>query len=99
MAVESVSGTAGSGIGRSVRPVLSRIRQRVLVRAGAHEAKVAAIWLSRRLTGLSGREVGEAFGVRPARVSNVLGDVRTGRWRALRPTLEEMEKRLLAENE
>ncbi len=88
---------------------LSRVRAAVasrfgvpepaLVRAGAHEAKVAAIWLSRRLTGLSGREVGAAFGVRPARVSNVLGDVRTGRWRTLRPTLEEMEKRLLAENE
>ncbi len=88
---------------------LSRVRAAVasrfgvpepaLVRAEAHEAKVAAIWLSRRLTGLSGREVGEAFGVRPARVSNVLGDVRTGRWRALRPMLEEMEKRLLAENE
>ena len=88
---------------------LSRVRAAVASRfgvpepalalAGAHEAKVAAIWLSRRLTGLSGREVGAAFGVRPARVSNVLGDVRTGRWRALRPTLEEMEKRLLAENE
>lgn len=70
-----------------------------LARAAAHEAKVAAIWLSRRLTGLSGREVGEAFGVRPARVSNVLGDVRNGRWRALRPALDEMEKGLLAENE
>ena len=70
----------------------------VLLRA-AHEAKVAAIWLSRRLTGLSGREVGAAFGVRQARVSNVLGDVRSGRWRALRPALDELEKGLLAENE
>ena len=66
---------------------------------GAHEAKVAAIWLSRRLTGLSGREVGAAFGVRQARVSNVLGDVRSGRWRTLRPALDELEKGLLAENE
>jgi len=66
---------------------------------GAHEAKVAAIWLSRRLTGLSGREVGAAFGVRQARVSNVLGDVRSGRWKALRPALDELEKGLLAENE
>ncbi|MBK6405777.1 MAG: hypothetical protein IPF66_12480 [Holophagales bacterium] len=70
-----------------------------LAHPGAHEAKVAAIWLSRRLTGLSGSEVGAAFGVRQARVSNVLGDVRTGRWRALRPALDELEKGLLAENE
>lgn len=70
-----------------------------LARPGAHEAKVAAIWLSRRLTGLSGREVGQAFGVRQARVSNVLGDVRSGRWKALRPALDELEKGLLAENE
>jgi hypothetical protein len=70
-----------------------------LVLPSAHEAKVAAIWLSRRLTGLSGREVGTAFGVKQARVSNVLGDVSSGRWKALRPTLDEMEKRLLAENE
>ncbi len=70
-----------------------------LGRAGAHGAKVAAIWLSRRLTGLSGREIGAAFGVKPARVSNVLGDVREGRWKALRPALDELEKGLLAENE
>ena len=70
-----------------------------LGRASAREAKVAAIWLSRRLTGLSGREVGAAFGVKPARVSNVLGDVREGRWKALRPALDELEKGLLAENE
>ena len=70
-----------------------------LAHPGAHEAKVAAIWLSRRLTGLSGSEVGAAFGVRQARVSNVLGDVRSGRWRALRPALDELEKGLLAENE
>jgi REP element-mobilizing transposase RayT len=70
-----------------------------LARPDAHEAKVAAIWLSRRLTGLSGREVGAAFGVGQARVSNVLGDVRAGRWKALRPALDEMEKGLLAENE
>lgn len=75
------------------------VREPDLARASAHAAKVAAIWLSRRLTGLSGREVGEAFGVRPARVSNVLGDVRAGRWAELRPTLDEMEKGLLAENE
>ncbi len=88
---------------------LSRVKSAVSARFGvpetglgrsdAHAAKVAAIWLSRRLTGLSGREVGEAFGVRPARVSNVLGDVREGRWKALRPTLDELEKRLLAESE
>jgi hypothetical protein len=88
---------------------LPRVRSAVAARFGvaeqdlgrpvAHEAKVAAIWLSRRLTGLSGREVGAAFGVKPARVSNVLGDVRSGRWSALRPTLDELEKRLLAENE
>jgi len=70
-----------------------------LASPGSHGAKVAAIWLSRRLTGLSGSEVGAAFGVRQARVSNVLGDVRSGRWRALRPTLDELEKGLLAENE
>jgi hypothetical protein len=88
---------------------LSRVRSAVsssfgvaepeLNRARAHGAKVAAIWLSRRLTGLSGREVGEAFGVTPARVSNVLGDVRSGRWKALRPALDELEKGLLAEHE
>lgn len=75
------------------------VAEQDLARASAHGAKVAAIWLSRRLTGLSGREVGAAFGVKPARVSNVLSDVRSGRWSALRPALDELEKRLLAENE
>ena len=46
-----------------------------------------------------GSEVGATFGVRQARVSNVLGDVRSGRWKALRPALDELEKGLLAENE
>jgi hypothetical protein len=103
---------AGSGPGERLprgAVELSRVKAAVasrfgvpepeLARPGAHEAKVAAIWLSRRLTGLSGREVGAAFGVRQARVSNVLGDVRSGRWRALRPALDELEKGLLAENE
>ncbi|MCL4809489.1 MAG: hypothetical protein KJ062_17130 [Thermoanaerobaculia bacterium] len=75
------------------------VAEQDLARPAAHEAKVAAIWLSRRLTGLSGREVGAAFGVKAARVSNVLGDVRSGRWSALRPALDDLEKRLLAENE
>ena len=103
--------TSPPGTGRPARGAveLSRVRAAVssrfgvadtdLARAGAHGAKVAAIWLSRRLTGLSGREVGAAFGVRQARVSNVLGDVASGRWKALRPALDELEKRLLAENE
>ena len=88
-------------LGRVRSAVASRfgLAEAELASPGAHEAKVAAIWLSRRLTGLSGREVGEAFGVKQARVSNVLGDVASGRWKALRPTLDEMEKRLLAENE
>lgn len=92
---------AGIDLARVRAAVASRfgVAEPELSRAGAHEAKVAAIWLSRRLTGLSGREVGAAFGVKQARVSNVLGDVRTGRWKALRPALDELEKGLLAENE
>ena len=70
-----------------------------LARPGAHEAKVAAIWLSRRLTGLSGREVGR--GVRREAGPRQQRPRRrpSGRWKALRPTLDEMEKGLLAENE
>jgi len=62
------------------------------MRGGAD--KVAALYLARRLSGLSTREVGEAFGVTATRVSNVARDVEKGAWKSLQNVLLRLEKSL-----
>jgi chromosomal replication initiation ATPase DnaA len=72
-----------------------RVAPEALSRSRGGADKIAAIYLARKLTRLGGREIGEAFGVKPARVSNVVtqieakdGDV------ALKRRVERLRKRL-----
>lgn len=70
-------------------PSIDRIRKAVaqefgvdeaaLSRRRGGEAKMAAIYLSRRLSGKKGFEIADAFGVKPARVSNVVSEIEVGR--------------------
>jgi REP element-mobilizing transposase RayT len=46
-----------------------------LARRRGGDEKKAAIYLARKLTRLGGREIGAAFGVKPARVSNVVTEL------------------------
>ena len=57
----------------------------------AGEPRMAAIYLSTRLTGLTAREVGAAFGVKRGRVSNVVASVEHGGFESLRRRLGTLE--------
>ena len=61
-------------IGRVRREVARewRVAEEDLSRRRGGEEKKAAIYLTKKLTGLGGREVGEAFGVKAAQVSHVI---------------------------
>lgn len=60
---------------------------------GGAEKKVA-IYLARKLTALGGREIGRAFGVKPARVSNIVTEIETGRAGPLARQAERLRARL-----
>lgn len=68
--------------------------QRGLSRSGGGEDKRAAICLARKPTRLTGREIGEARGVKLARVSDVVTELedegRQGLWRCI----ERLRRRL-----
>jgi REP element-mobilizing transposase RayT len=66
-----------------------------LSRSRGGEDKMAAIYLARKLTGLTGREIGNAFDVRPARVSNVIREIEEEDPRRLRPRVERLRTKLL----
>ncbi|MGE5277091.1 MAG: REP-associated tyrosine transposase [Acidobacteriota bacterium] len=51
------------------------VPERALARRRGGDEKKAAIYLARKLTRLGGREIGAAFGVKPARVSNVVTEI------------------------
>jgi putative transposase len=70
-----------------------RVEPEALSRMRGGEDKKAAIYLARRLTRLGGREIGKAFGVKPARVSNVVTEMEAGR-SALARRVERLRKRL-----
>ena len=59
------------------------------------EEKMAAIYLARKLTGLSGRGVASAFGVKEARVSNVLREIEEGGRKRLRARVERLRVALV----
>ena len=98
----------GAAVPRSERGVafvpIATIRSTVAEDFGVEEArlsrrrggaeKVAALYLARRLSGESGDRIGEAFGVKAARVSNVVTEVERGDWPKLKNRLKELEKRL-----
>ncbi len=56
-----------------------KVNESDLSRRRGGEDKIAAIYLASALTGRPGAEVGRAFGVRPARVSNVRTEIDSGR--------------------
>jgi REP element-mobilizing transposase RayT len=62
-------------------------------RRGGAEKK-AGIYLARKLTRLGGREIGHAFGVRAARVSNVVTEIEQGRDGPLTARVERLRDRL-----
>jgi putative transposase len=76
------------------RPTLDQVRAAVsgewnlsleaLQRRRAGEARVAAIYLATKISGLTAREVGAAFGVKRGRVSNVVAEVERSRDAGLR---------------
>jgi REP-associated tyrosine transposase len=61
-------------------------------RGGAQ--KKAAIYLARKLTHLAGRQIGQAFGVKSARVSNIVTEIEQGRDPALTARAERLRVRL-----
>lgn len=56
----------------------------------AGDAKLAAIYLSRKLSGKSAREIGAAFGVKRGRVGNVMAELGTRRRRYLRERIDKL---------
>ncbi len=70
------------------------VEPEALSRSRGGAEKKAAIYLARRLTRLKGREIGEAFGVKPARVSNVVTEMEAGRSAALARRVERLLRRL-----
>jgi chromosomal replication initiation ATPase DnaA len=73
------------------------VRVEALSRKRGGEEKMAAIYLARKLTGLSGREVSSAFGVKEARVSNVIREIEEGDRKRLRARVERLRVALLNE--
>jgi REP element-mobilizing transposase RayT len=65
-----------------------------LSRRRTGEAKMAAIYLARKLSGLTGREIGSAFGVKGAWVSNLVTQIEEGGRPKLRRRLEALGRRL-----
>jgi hypothetical protein len=71
-----------------------KVSERGLSRRRGGEDKKAAIYLARKLTRLGGREIGEAFGVKAARVSNIVTEIDQGRGSRLSARLEKLRARL-----
>ena len=74
-----------------------RVGPEALSRSRGGADKKAAIYLARKLTRLTGREIGEAFGVKPARVSNVVTEIDSGQSPALARRVGRLRKRLVRE--
>jgi len=71
-----------------------RVEPEALSRSRGGAEKKAAIYLARKLTRLPGREIGEAFGVKPARASNVVTEVEAEPSAPLARRAERLRKRL-----
>jgi chromosomal replication initiation ATPase DnaA len=56
----------------------------------AGDAKLAAIYLCRRLCGKSAREIGDAFGIKRGRVGNIMVEIQKRRRRYLRERVERL---------
>jgi REP element-mobilizing transposase RayT len=71
-----------------------RVTPESLSRRRGGAEKKAGIYLARKLTRLRGREIGHAFGVRAARVSNVVTEIEQGRDASLSARVERLRARL-----
>ncbi|MGH9316845.1 MAG: REP-associated tyrosine transposase [Thermoanaerobaculia bacterium] len=71
-----------------------RVTVEGLARSRGGDDKKAAIYLARKLTRLPGRQIGEAFGVKPARVSNVVKEIETNPPQALARRIDRLRQRL-----
>jgi len=71
-----------------------RISKDALSRSRGGEDKKADIYLARKLTRLTGREIGETFGVKLARVSNVVTELEGEGRRSLWRRVERLRRRL-----
>ena len=67
-----------------------RVSPEALSRSRGGEDKIAAIYLARKLTGLRGREIGAAFGVKPARVSNAVRAIEESEDAALKRKIDRL---------
>jgi REP element-mobilizing transposase RayT len=74
-----------------------RIPVEALGQRRAGEPRLAAIYLATKLTGLTARKVGAAFGIRRGRVSNVISEVEKGGCERLRRRLQLLEDFLKTE--
>ena len=70
------------------------VSEAALKRSRGGADKVAAIYLSRRLTGLSGAQIGAAFDVTPGRISQVMKQVQEGEWPQIEDAIRKLEKQL-----
>jgi putative transposase len=71
-----------------------RFSVEALARRRGGEDKKAAIYLAKKLTRLSGRQIGEAFGVKPARVSNVVTEIEKSGSPALVRRIDRLRQKL-----
>lgn len=71
-----------------------RVPVEALARSRGEQDKKAAIYLAKKLTRLSGRQIGEAFGVKPARVSNVVAEIEKKGPRPLVRRIDRLRQRL-----
>lgn len=81
----------------AIRTAVARsfgVEESDLSRKRGGEDKMAAIYLASSLTGKPGAEIGRAFGVRPARVSNVRSEIDSGRRPKLARRILAIHKRL-----
>jgi hypothetical protein len=65
-----------------------------LVRRRGGDEKKAAIYLAKKATGMGGREIGAAFGVKPAQVSHIVRGIDDNPESPLARRVHRLRKRL-----
>ena len=71
-----------------------KVPEEALARRRGGDEKKAAIYLARKLTRLSGREIGALFGVQAARVSHVMAEIDRAPAAALAKRVQALRKSL-----
>jgi DNA-directed RNA polymerase specialized sigma24 family protein len=65
-----------------------------LARRRGRDDKMAGVFLARKLSGLKAKDIAAAFGVKPARVSNIVREVESGSRGALVKRIEKLRAKL-----